>query len=118
MFRSFAPVARRAATWNKVPRSSMTAVATRTYRGDTGEAIQTLSAHEEALVKIAKPRADAIFQKHTALPGSGDDNHDVAARQKRLIYRAKQRGWLEVDLLLGMFINHSFKDLKSCVACI
>ena len=114
MIRTFAPLARRAAAWNKAPRSSMTAVATRSYRGDTGEAIQTLSAHEESLVQIAKPRADAIFEKHTALPGGGDVNNefDIAARQKRLIYRAKQRGWLEVDLLLGTWAHENVSSLQ------
>jgi succinate dehydrogenase assembly factor 2 len=108
MNRSFAPLARRAAAWNKAPRT-MTAVATtRSYRGDTGEAVKTLSEHEEALIKIAKPRADAIFQKHIALPG----NNDLASRQKRLIYRSKQRGWLEVDLLLGTWAHENVPGLQ------
>ena len=73
-------------------------LAARGYRGDTGDALKTLSSSEEALIKVAKPKADAIFAKHIELPENGSD---VAARRKRLIYRSKQRGWLEVDLLLG-----------------
>jgi succinate dehydrogenase flavin-adding protein (antitoxin of CptAB toxin-antitoxin module) len=78
----------------------------RFYRGDTGDAIQELSAEEEALLKIARPKADEIFQKHIQIPGD-----DLATRQKRLIYRSKQRGWLEVDLLLGTWASQNVSKL-------
>lgn len=44
-----------------------------------------------------------LREKHLHLEEklSPDDRHTV--RRKRMIYRSKQRGWLEVDLLLGSF---------------
>jgi succinate dehydrogenase assembly factor 2 len=44
-----------------------------------------------------------LREKHIQLENSlsGDDRDHV--RRKRMIYRSKQRGWLEVDLLLGSF---------------
>lgn len=47
-------------------------------------------------MKIAKPKADEIFKRHILLPV---DN--LETRQKRLVYRSKQRGWLEGE-------NHIF----------
>jgi succinate dehydrogenase assembly factor 2 len=76
----------------------------RGYKGDAGDAVDRLSEDEEALLRIAKPKADAIFERHTALPEQG---RDLATRRKRLIYRAKQRGWLEVDLLLGTWASEN-----------
>ena len=72
----------------------------RGYRGDSGEAELVLSAKEIALLKIALPKADEIFKTHIKLPGN-----DLETRRKRLIYRSKQRGWLEVDLLLGTYAS-------------
>ena len=36
-----------------------------------------------------------------------------AVRRKRLIYRSKQRGWLEVDLLLGTWANENVPNLSN-----
>ncbi|KAL3903779.1 MAG: hypothetical protein SGARI_005231 [Bacillariaceae sp.] len=72
----------------------------RGYKGDAGDAVDTLSLQEEALLAIAKPKADAIFAQHTALPTT--DNDDLATRRKRLVYR-----WLEVDLLLGTWASEN-----------
>lgn len=79
----------------------------RGYRGDTGEAVNKLSEEEEALLKVALPKSEAIFKKHIELPVD-----DIATRQKRLIYRAKQRGWLEVDLLLGTWASENVSKLE------
>jgi succinate dehydrogenase assembly factor 2 len=41
-----------------------------------------------------------------------DETYDAASvRSKRLIYRAKQRGWLEVDVLLGTWAHHNVPKL-------
>jgi len=79
----------------------------RGYRGDAGEAVNKLTEEEEALLKIALPKSEAIFQKHIKIPVN-----DIATRQKRLIYRAKQRGWLEVDLLLGTWASENVPKMK------
>lgn len=85
---------RRAATSRALARPMMQSV--RCYMGEAGEQVKNLSVNEEALLKIATPRAAEIFKKHIEIP-----THDLETRQKRLVYRSKQRGWLEVDLLLG-----------------
>jgi succinate dehydrogenase flavin-adding protein (antitoxin of CptAB toxin-antitoxin module) len=89
---------RRAATSRVLARPMMQSV--RFYKGEAGEEIKILSANEEALLKIAKPRADEIFKKHIEIP-----TDDLRTRRKRLVYRSKQRGWLEVDLFLGTWAS-------------
>lgn len=86
-----------------------------------------LSPKEQELLSVAQPRADAIYERHVRLPKLDDipqqsligndalDNKDeieLNVRRKRLVYRAKQRGWLEVDLLLGMWANQNVPNLN------
>ena len=105
----------------------------RYYRGDSSDAYTIpLNDNEMQLYERAKPRSDEILMKHRQLPkldtipdlswdptmipnmnhhsasSSTDkqvmkDQLELDIRRKRLIYRAKQRGWLEVDLLLGTY---------------
>lgn len=37
---------------------------------------------------------------------------ELEVRKKRLVYRAKQRGWLEVDLLCGTWANQNVPSLE------
>lgn len=96
---------------SKSNRATVTAGATlptrRGYRGDTGEAVNKLTEKEEKLLKIALPKAEKIMKKHIELPVD-----DIATRRKRLIYRAKQRGWLEVDLLLGTWASENVPQME------
>ena len=85
-------------------KSSLTSI--RFYRGDSGEMVQKLSAAEEAMQERARDRYESIMKEHRALPD------DVADRRKRLIYRSKQRGWLEVDLLLGTWAHENVNGLS------
>lgn len=77
---------------------------------------------EEALLKIAAPKYELIQERHIRMPKLDDipksslgfdmkdgeysiEEMEMQVRKKRLIYRAKQRGWLEVDLLLGTWAS-------------
>ena len=89
----------------------------------------TLSAKEQELLSVAQPRADAIYERHVRLPKLDDipshnrpdgaaataagskEEMELDVRRKRLVYRAKQRGWLEVDLLLGTWANQNVHSL-------
>ena len=118
-----------------LPTSSSTAnadsnatITKRWYRGDSGEMETTLSAKEQELLSVAQPRADAIYERHVRLPKLDDipshnlpdgaasaagskEEMELDVRRKRLVYRAKQRGWLEVDLLLGTWANQNVHSL-------
>ena len=96
------------------------------YRGDSGDAVQNLSKKEQDLLSIAVPRAEEIMERHVRLPnldqipeGSLGVNNltaeelELEVRKKRLIYRSKQRGWLEVDLLLGTWANIHVPSLSA-----
>jgi succinate dehydrogenase flavin-adding protein (antitoxin of CptAB toxin-antitoxin module) len=109
----------------------------RWYRGEAGEGVPTLSSEEEAFLRIAKPRSEKIFARHIQMPSLKDipqssldpslspiakdaANKDEQLRQacldirrKRLIYRSKQRGWLEVDLLLGTWASENVPSLNA-----
>ena len=73
----------------------------------------------DALEERANRRWDELHAEHRAIPT------DDAVRRKRLIYRSKQRGWLEVDLLLGTWaVEHvptlsaaecdEYEDILNC----
>lgn len=73
----------------------------RLYKGEAGEEVKNLTDEEKKLLDIAIPKSEEIMRKHIELP----NENDLATRRKRLIYRSKQRGWLEVDLLLGTYAS-------------
>ena len=107
----------------------------RWYRGGANDADPKppSSPLEEALRASAQPKAEAIFRKHVAFPdpttipsaswGLRNANANEATtaptdvcmdsvRRKRLVYRSKQRGWLEVDLLLGTWASDHVHTLS------
>lgn len=84
----------------------------RNYLGQAGEESSTLSLREQALLQVAQPRAEAIMASHTRLPNLPDKDEELEVRRKRLIYRSKQRGWLEVDLLLGTWAHQNVPQLS------
>ncbi|KAL3766909.1 hypothetical protein ACHAW5_000927 [Stephanodiscus triporus] len=84
-------------------------------RRDDARPDDAVAAREQALWDKARPRYDAIMERHVRLPPEEDDV-DVAPdarRRKRLVYRSKQRGWLEVDLLLGTWASINVPSLNA-----
>lgn len=93
----------------------------RSYKGTAGEGVASLSDYEAKLYSIAKPRSEEILSRHEKLPNLSqipqssltDETNDLDVRRKRLVYRAKQRGWLEVDLLLGAWASQNVPSLNA-----
>ncbi|KAL7489031.1 hypothetical protein ACHAW6_014597 [Cyclotella cf. meneghiniana] len=104
----------------------------RFYLGDAGQMKSRRDIHpnedavarrEQALWEKARPRYESILERHLRLPSLAEEDLDDATdtrsreekesevRKKRLVYRAKQRGWLEVDLLLGTWANQHVPTL-------
>lgn len=112
------------------PTITSTTTWTRSYLGDAGSMTSrrdnasendAIAKREQELWDKARPRYDAIMERHVRLPfssslsTSSNDNQmerDLDARKKRLIYRSKQRGWLEVDLLLGTWASMHVPQLS------
>lgn len=68
---------------------------------------------EQKLWNKAQPRYDSIMERHLRLPTiDGDEDRELDVRKKRLVYRSKQRGWLEVDLLLGTWASENVASLS------
>ncbi|KAG7383564.1 hypothetical protein PHYBOEH_009868 [Phytophthora boehmeriae] len=68
-----------------------------------------------ALERSAAIRADHVAMK-SDFPAQSQGDHQVnsdEANRKRVIYRSKQRGWLEVDLLLGRWASQNVMQLSS-----
>jgi succinate dehydrogenase flavin-adding protein (antitoxin of CptAB toxin-antitoxin module) len=111
-------------------------VTMRWYRGDSGEMTHRselskdkIAEREEKLLLIAKPKSEQIHERHIRMPvlneipksslhnafgeevSAGNEEIEFEVRKKRLIYRAKQRGWLEVDLLLGAWAKENVPTL-------
>ena len=59
----------------------------------------------DELEQRASRRWAELATEHRKIPA------DDAVRRKRLIYRSKQRGWLEVDLLLGSWAAENVATL-------
>ena len=96
---------------------------TRSYLGDAGEMQprqidDDVAKREQELWNKAQPKYDAIMERHLRLPTVDTNENDeketreLDIRKKRLIYRSKQRGWLEVDLLLGTWASEHVSSLS------
>lgn len=109
---------------SRLPTPALAAI--RCYLGSAGDGVKQLSEHEAALYSVAKPRSDEIMRRHQSLPDletipknslgtSNGITEEMALdiRRKRLVYRSKQRGWLEVDLLLGTWASENVPSLNA-----
>ena len=84
---------------------------------------------EQELFNIASPKYEKIQERHERLPKLDDipeaslpsnmvnsessrEELELEVRRKRLVYRSKQRGWLEVDLLLGTWASENVPSLN------
>lgn len=132
LLRSTLPLAKRFASPSSL---SSTQGYLRWYRGDSGEmksrseiTPDEIAKREQELFEIASPKYDMIQERHTRLPTLDDipkaslpidmvnsdssrEELELEVRKKRLVYRAKQRGWLEVDLLLGTWAHENVPSL-------
>ncbi|KAE8773766.1 succinate dehydrogenase assembly factor 2, mitochondrial [Hordeum vulgare] len=59
------------------------------------------------------PRITASTQQNTT--GTGIDKSNDESRRP-LVNRSKQRGFLELDLVLGTWVEHQRSDLPGCIA--
>eukprot|EP00986_Skeletonema_menzelii_P015739 scaffold12566_cov162-Skeletonema_menzelii.AAC.3 len=104
---------------------------TRAYLGGAGDMksrrddanTDEVAKREQELWDRAQPRAEEIMERHLRLPtaeydandsssGMSEEERNLAVRKKRLVYRSKQRGWLEVDLLLGTWAAENVSNLS------
>eukprot|EP00565_Helicotheca_tamesis_P005237 CAMPEP_0185731292 /NCGR_PEP_ID=MMETSP1171-20130828/12458_1 /TAXON_ID=374046 /ORGANISM="Helicotheca tamensis, Strain CCMP826" /LENGTH=223 /DNA_ID=CAMNT_0028400527 /DNA_START=110 /DNA_END=781 /DNA_ORIENTATION=- len=104
----------------------------RTQVGSNSGVDDAVARREEALLAVAIPKSEAIQTRHVRFPvlddipqgslegrSSGEgaredkDAMELQIRKKRLIYRSKQRGWLEVDLLLGTWAAENVPSLDA-----
>lgn len=93
-------------------------------RDKAAEGDDAVAQREQELWDKAQPRYDAIMERHLRMPtmemdgikdGDSDrskEERELDVRKKRLIYRSKQRGWLEVDLLLGTWAAENVPGLS------
>ncbi|KAJ1390563.1 Flavinator of succinate dehydrogenase-domain-containing protein [Ochromonadaceae sp. CCMP2298] len=66
-----------------------------------GYVAPTITGIDEAQIeKVAKMNNYLRF-RHVQIEGAMDPVEKDVARRKRMIYRSKQRGWLEADIILG-----------------
>ena len=75
---------------------------------------------EAAAAKIGQRNKEMRDEHHrfrteypeNAQPSVGDKVDPWFAHKKKLIYRSKQRGWLEVDLLLGTWASENVMEMS------
>jgi len=54
----------------------------------------------EQIIKVSE-KNNYLRTKHLEIEGNLNSHDKDLVRRKRMIYRSKQRGWLEADILLG-----------------
>ena len=81
----------------------------------------SVSGIDDAQARRVEERYGQMRQAHEALvtefpahaqPREGEAVDASHAYRKRLVYRSKQRGWLEVDLLMGTFADQHVWEMS------
>ena len=62
------------------------------------------------LASLATAHPDV--RKRHFCANSATSRSELDARRKRLIWRAKSRGWLELDVLMGTFVTRNIADFN------
>lgn len=107
----------------------------RWYRGDSGDTKHRSEVTEDIIVQrerklldVAAPKYAKIQERHVRMPRLDEipkaslpfnmkdsdyttEELELEVRKKRLVYRSKQRGWLEVDVLLGTWASLNVPSL-------
>lgn len=66
----------------------------------------------EQVEKISRTN-EQLRNRHVQIEGAMDAQEKDVARRKRMIYRSKQRGWLEADILMGSWAVENVPKLTS-----
>jgi succinate dehydrogenase assembly factor 2 len=67
---------------------------------------------QEQISKIEKAD-NGLRSRHMIIEGTLTDSEKDIARRKRMIYRSKQRGWLEADILMGSWASEFVPNLSA-----
>jgi succinate dehydrogenase flavin-adding protein (antitoxin of CptAB toxin-antitoxin module) len=76
----------------------------------TPPVLRDLSA--EQITKIQETN-EQLRNRHVQLEATLDSTEKDFARRKRMIYRSKQRGWLEADILMGSWAVQNVPNLTA-----
>jgi succinate dehydrogenase flavin-adding protein (antitoxin of CptAB toxin-antitoxin module) len=72
----------------------------------------TVNSSEQLLNKM-ETNNKKLKESYDRIKGVSDEKEYDDVRRKRLIYRAKQRGWLEADILLGSWAKENVAGLNN-----
>ncbi len=66
----------------------------------------------EAQLARIESQDSMLRSRHLIIEGTLNEAEKLVARRKRMIYRSKQRGWLEADLLMGSWASEHVPHLS------
>jgi succinate dehydrogenase flavin-adding protein (antitoxin of CptAB toxin-antitoxin module) len=63
------------------------------------------------LSRLVAPSRTLGFSRSFCIPAARLSSADLEERRRRMLYHSKQRGWLELDLILGTFAEKYLSTL-------